>query len=213
MAIGDDRPAGAGEREEYAYALGVQALLWGYPFVCYARASEAAVRVGASHVNAFRLHTELKTAADRYVVTPNNVTLDGYAALDLRQKPVVVHVPALTAPRWYVVQIGDAFDEVVANVGGIKGRRAGAYAVCGPDFHGELPGDISEIRVRTTHAICATRVFVSGQGDTAEAVATLRGFHAMPLSAYLREGLQYEPPAGPRAARAHGRRARRVAGV
>ena len=35
-------------------------------------------------------------------------------------------------------------------VGGIKGPRAGAYAVCGPYFRGDLPGDISEVRVRTT---------------------------------------------------------------
>jgi hypothetical protein len=65
--------------EENAYTLGVQALLWGHPLVCYARTSEAGVRAGAVHVNAFRLHTELKTAADRFVVTPNNVTIDSYA--------------------------------------------------------------------------------------------------------------------------------------
>lgn len=64
--------------------------------MCYAKTSEAGVRVGASGLNCFSLHTELKTAADRYIVTPNNVMLDGCAALDLRQGPVVVHVPALT---------------------------------------------------------------------------------------------------------------------
>jgi hypothetical protein len=65
VATETDRPAGAVAREENAYTLGVQALLWGYPLVCYARTTEAGVRLGASHVNAFRLHTELKTAADR----------------------------------------------------------------------------------------------------------------------------------------------------
>ena len=85
----------------------------------------AAVGAGASRVNDFRLFPEPKTAADRYVVTPNNVTLDGYALFDLRAEPVVVHVPALVEPRWYIVQIGDTFDEVIRNLGGTKGPMPG----------------------------------------------------------------------------------------
>ena len=135
-AAGADRRVGGNGAEENAYTLGVQALLWGYPLSCYARTSEAAVRLGASHLNTYTLHTELKTAADRYVVTPNNVTLDGYAALDLREEPVVVHIPALMSPRWYIVQIGDIFDEVVTNIGGTKGPQAGEYPITGPDFRG-----------------------------------------------------------------------------
>jgi hypothetical protein len=80
--------------------------------------------------------------------------LDGSAALDLRQGPVVLHVPALAQPRWHIVQIGDVLDEVVANVGGIKGPRAGAYAICGPDFRGELPGEMTAVRLRTTQGVC-----------------------------------------------------------
>lgn len=98
--VGVDVGSGLNAREENAYTLGVQAMLWGYPLTCYARTNEAGVRAGASHVNSFRLHTELKTAADRYVVTPNNVTLDGYGTVDLCEEPVVVHVPTLTEPRW-----------------------------------------------------------------------------------------------------------------
>jgi hypothetical protein len=76
----------------------VQAKLWGYPLTCYVETTEASVRVGAAHINALRRFSELKTAADRYVVTPNNVTLDAYAVFDLRAEPVVVHVPALAEP-------------------------------------------------------------------------------------------------------------------
>ena len=183
-------------REEDAYTLGVQAVLWGYPMACYARASEDGVRGVASHVNVFRRIRKLKTAADRDVVTPNNVTIDADGWLDLREEPVVVHVPALTERRWYIVQFGDMFDEVATNIGGINGPRAGAYAVCGPRFDGKMPGEITVIHLRTTQCVCAVRVFVDGEADLPDAVEVLDGFRLLPLSAYLRERLAYHPPEG-----------------
>lgn len=66
---------------------------------------------GATGRNQFHKFTTLKTAQDRYVVTRNNVTIDAYAQADLRQEPAVLHVPTLAEPRWYIVQIGDNFDE------------------------------------------------------------------------------------------------------
>jgi hypothetical protein len=174
-------PTDASAREEDAYTLGVQAILWGYPMVCTARAAEAAVRTGAWGVNAFRRLPE----ADG--------TLDARGWLDLRDGPVVVHIPVLTERRWYGVQIGDAFDEVATNLGGAKGPRPGAFAVCGPRFAGALPGELTKVGLRTTQASCAARVSVGGEADLASAVGVQNGFHLMPLSAYLREGLAYRP--------------------
>jgi hypothetical protein len=191
-----DPPTDMSAREEDAYTLGVQAILWGYPMACTARAAEAAVRIGASHVNAFRRIPKLKTAADRYAVRPNNVTVDVHGWLDLRDGPVVVRVPTVTERRWYIVQIGDTFDEVATNIGGIRGPRAGAFAVCGPRFDGKLPGELTKVGLRTTQAVCAVRVFVDGEADLPDAVEVQNGFHLMPLSAYLREGLAYRPPEG-----------------
>ena len=39
--------------EEQAYVLGVQALLWGYPLVCYAETTAAAVRAGPAASTTF----------------------------------------------------------------------------------------------------------------------------------------------------------------
>jgi hypothetical protein len=179
--------------EEQAYAVGIQAMLWGYPLVCYGTTTQAAVRAGASHINDLRLFAEPKTAADRYVVTPNNVTLDGYGAFDVRAEPVVVHVPALAEPRWYIVQIGDMFDEIIHNIAGTKGPQPGDYVITGPDFRGELPGETTRIRSRTSQGVVAVRVFAGGGADVDQAVAAQRGFRLMPLSAYLTDGLTYEP--------------------
>ena len=182
--------AGAAASEENAYTLGVQAALWGYPMVCQARAGEASVRLGAARVNAFR------RATDTLAVAPHDGTIDAFGWLDLRDGPVVLHVPTLTEPRWYLVQIGDTFDEVAANIGGIKGPRAGPHAITGPAFRGEVPGEMTRVRLRTAQASATVRVFVSGEADLPGAVEALRGFHLMPLSAYLRDGLRYEPPEG-----------------
>ena len=163
--------------EENAYTLGVQAVLWGYPMVCQARAGEASVRIGSAGVNAFRC----------------DGAAGAFGWLDLRDGPVVLHVPALAEPRWYLVRIGDTFDEVAANVGGSKGPRPGAHAITGPDFRGEVPGEMTRVRLRTRQALATARVFVDGVADLPGAVEALRGFRLLPLSAYLRDGLRHEP--------------------
>ena len=108
------------EREENAYTLGVQAGLWGYPLAHRVEAFPAALAVKGIGHNSFRKFDDLKTADDKFVVTPNNLTIDGYAILDVADGPVVIHVPTLADDRWFIVQIGDAFDDVVLNVGGSR---------------------------------------------------------------------------------------------
>lgn len=60
-----------------AYALGVEACLWGRPLVELAITFTAVLKAGGSRVNGLRYFDDLKTAKERFVVTPNNVTIDG----------------------------------------------------------------------------------------------------------------------------------------
>ena len=66
---------GESAREELAYTLGVQACLWGRPLVEYHKTEVAALAVGGARVGGFRYFKDLKTAADWFIVTPNNVTI------------------------------------------------------------------------------------------------------------------------------------------
>lgn len=182
-------------REENAYAVGLQAYLWGFPLHYYSRSSPKSVEVGGSFINDFRKYTELKTAKDRFVVTPNNVTIDAYATTDLTAEPVVIFVPALAESRWYIVQIGDSFDEIVRNIGGTKGAQSGIYIITGPDFRGDVPGEMTQIKSRTKIGLVAVRILANGASDLPKAVEAQTGFRLMPLSAYLRYGLAYKPPA------------------
>ncbi|WP_136476349.1 DUF1254 domain-containing protein [Pseudomonas sp. DG56-2] len=180
-------------REEQAYALGIQAYLWGYPLYHYLNSGEKAQKISAVGANSLRKYTSLKTAKDRFVVTPNNATIDAYGHLYLAEEPVVVHIPALTTPRWYLVQVGDMFDEVSFNVGGIKGPQPGNYLITGPGFRGQVPSGMIQVPVRTHKGIVAVRVLAKGEKDVAAAVEVQKGFQVLPLSAYLREGLQSQP--------------------
>ena len=58
------------------------------------RTTLAGLAAGASHVNSWRKSADLKTAADRYVVTPNNVSIDAYGLVEVSVEPVVINVPA-----------------------------------------------------------------------------------------------------------------------
>ena len=181
-------------REENAYAIGLQAYLWGYPLHEYSRTTPKSIQVGGAYLNDFRKYDELKSAKDKFVVTPNNVTIDAYGSMDLTAEPIVIFVPPLTESRWYLVQIGDSFDEVSRNVGGSKGAQPGTYVVTGPDFTGTIPGDMIKIKLRTKIGVAAVRILANGTADLPKAVEVQKGFHMMPLSAYLRSGLAYKPP-------------------
>ena len=72
------------------------------------------------------------------MVTPNNLTIDAYAIVDARDGLVVVFVHKLAERRWYIVQRGDAFDDVILDVGGSREPSPGTYLLTGPDYHGRI---------------------------------------------------------------------------
>ena len=143
---------------------------------------------GIGH-NAFRKFDRLKTAGDRFVVTPNNLTIDAYAIVDVADGPVVLHVPRLKTDRWFIVQVGDAFDDVVHNVGGSRTPMPGPYLLTGPDHRGEVPGDMIQVKLRTNIGFAAVRIAVTGSADQAGAVEAQRGFTMRPLPDYLKFGI------------------------
>lgn len=181
-------------REERAYAAGVQVALWGRPFVDNVNTLAGGMKAGAVGLNYFRKFPNLKTAADRFVNTPNNVSLDGYGNGDVAAEPVVVSVPAINEKRWYIVQIGNFYDQVVYNIGGSKGPEPGLFVITGPDYHGAVPDGMKQIKVQTRLALVASRVFVKGEADLEAARAVQRGIELLPLSVFLKQGLRFEVP-------------------
>ena len=189
-------------REENAYTLGVQAGLWGYPLAHRVEAFPRTLEVKGIGHNSFRKFDRLKTADDRFVVTPNNLTIDAYGILDLADGPLVIHVPKLDDQRWFIVQVADAFDDVILNVGGSRTPVPGAYLITGPDFQGRVPGDMIQVSFRTNIGFSAVRIAVTGADDVAGALQAQEGFAIRPLRDYLVHGIagaeaDYSPIAFP----------------
>ncbi|MBR0793179.1 DUF1254 domain-containing protein [Bradyrhizobium manausense] len=181
-------------REEKAYAAGVQVALWGRPFVDSANTLGAGLKAGAVGLNYFRKFPNVKTAADRFVNTPNNVSLDGYGAADLTNEPVVVSIPAINEKRWYIVQVGNYYDQVIYNIGGSKGPEPGLFVITGPDYSGPVPSGMKQIKSSTRLAVVASRVFVKGEADLPGARAVQQGIELLPLSVFQEHGLKFEVP-------------------
>jgi hypothetical protein len=181
-------------REERAYAAGIQVALWGRPLVDNVHTLSAGLKANAVGLNYFRKFPNLKTAEDRFVNTPNNVSIDGYAVADLTNEPMVVSVPTINEKRWYIVQIGDYYDQVVYNIGGSKGPEPGLFLITGPDYHGSVPAGMTQIKVRTRLAVVANRVFVNGEADLTGARAVQQGTNLAPLSVFQKQGLRFEVP-------------------
>ncbi len=180
--------------EEKAYAAGIQVALWGRPLVDNVMTLSAALKAKGVGLNYFRKFSDLKTAADKFVNTPNNVSIDAYAVGDLTSEPLVLSVPTINDKRWYIVQIGDYYDQVVYNVGGSKGPEPGLFLITGPDYRGVVPAGMKQIKVRTRLAVVANRVFVNGDTDLANARSVQAGFNLLPLSVFQKTGLNFAIP-------------------
>lgn len=181
-------------QEEQAYAAGVQAALWGRPLVDYVNTFSAALKADGIGINYFRKFPDLKTAADKFVNTPNNVTIDAYAIADLTNEPVVLYVPPIKEKRWYIVQISDLYDQVVYNIGGSRGPEPGLFLITGPAYHGSIPAGLKQIAVRTRLAVVAGRVFANGDVDLPNARYVQRGTDLLPLSVFQKQGLRFDVP-------------------
>ena len=182
-------------REENAYAVGLSAYLWGFPLRYYGTTMPKTLQVGGIYLNEFRKFSDLKTAKDKFVVTPNNVTIDAYAHFDVSEEPDIIFVPTLAELRWYIVQFGDSFDEIIRNVAGTKGPEPGVYVITGPDFVATTPGEMTRIESRTKIGVAAVRILANGAADLPKAVEAQKGLRMMRLSAYLRYVLAYKGPA------------------
>jgi hypothetical protein len=183
-------------REERAYVTGVQAILWGRPLAESLITQGAALKVGGAYLSYLRPFGELKTAAEKFVNTPNNVSIDSYGVADLTSEPVVLSVPTQQVERWTIAQITDCYDEIVHTVNGSKGSQPGLYVLTGPDYHGPVPLGMSQVKLRTRYTVVAVRVFVSGEADLPAARDVQRAFHVLPLKVFQAQGLAYEIPKG-----------------
>ncbi|MFZ4808481.1 MAG: DUF1254 domain-containing protein [Hyphomicrobiaceae bacterium] len=135
--------------------------------------------------NSYYHYTSLATPKVSPFRAPNNDTLYSTAWLDLRKEPVILEMPD-TGGRYYTAQILDLTTETIANIGQrLNGTEAGAFAIVGPGWTGELPKDIKgTIRSNTVFANVLLRNLVDGPQDVPAVNALQKKFRIRPLSRY-----------------------------
>ncbi len=120
------------EQFERSLQIGTQAYIWGYSLVILKRTLRGLALKRGVPLNQFIRTERLATPESKAVVLPNNDTLYASAWLDLRQEPIILHLPD-TQGRYYSVQLMDAYTNSFAYVGKrVTGTKEGNYAIVGP---------------------------------------------------------------------------------
>ena len=160
-------------KEQYAYTLGTQAFIYGFPWLFLSKIRWLWVtqpvnpeRTPYAPLNCFWHGRHLTTAEYRNGGSPNNDTLYSIAWLNLAGEPVILSVPDV-GDRYYTFEMGSMDSDNFAYVGSrTTGVKAGQYAIIGPNWEGTLPKEIKALpRSRTPSALIIGRTLVYGPED------------------------------------------------
>ncbi len=181
--------------EAAAFKNGVEAYLFGYPLVLMDVTKKVGTQPNAPGphgvVNQFVNIWSFPDPNFTIIVSPNADTLYSTAFLDLSAGPIVLHVPD-TKGRYYLMQIMDAWSNVIASPGKrTTGTKAGDFAIAGPGWKGELPPGMKKIQSPTNMVWIIGRTQCNGKADYAAVNAIQRQYTLTPLSFF---GKPYTPP-------------------
>jgi hypothetical protein len=180
-------------RAEYTYSLGLQAFIYGFPYVYSAQVRynwvmqqppnpKVTPYMGA--VNRFWHASQVTTADWRDGGSPNNDTLYSLAWVDVTDEPVILSHPDIPDDRYYTFQFSAMHSDNFAYVGRrTTGNQAGNYAITGPDWEGQLPDDVAALpQSPTPWLLIAGRTLVDGPDDVPNVQALQKEYHLTPLS-------------------------------
>jgi hypothetical protein len=122
------------------------------------------------------------SSSNTLLSTGNRDTLYTVGWLDLREGPVILHVPDM-AGRYYAVQFTDPWGTVFAYVGRrTTGTEAGDYLITGPGWKGTLPAGVKQIASPDNTVGLVGRTLVYSDSDLATAYGLARQIQVTPLS-------------------------------
>jgi hypothetical protein len=205
------RSMGADWEEEYAYSLGIQAYIWGFPWILLSQLAwlwtspegkvvmeKKGIPAPSASMNSFFNSSSLATPADQTGGSPNCDTLYSTAWLNLSAEPLVLSVPEVT-DRFYSLQIACASSDNFAYVGLLAtGSQAGNYLLALPNWQGQVPNDVHDILARSPTPV----VFILGrtgvnnktEADLDKAHKIQSGYRLTPLSRWVDPNLPPETP-------------------
>jgi hypothetical protein len=169
--------------------LAAESFVYGYPLV-YSLHEIAKFPAGpnlasseALPYNTFGYARNLLDPNARFV-SPNNDTLYLIAICDVRNGPLVLHVPD-THERYYVLQFVDAWSNNFAYIGRrATGTAETHYLLASQDYNGEVPGGIKVVRAPTGLFAIVGRIQVDGAADLDPTHALQDQFTLTPLGVF-----------------------------
>lgn len=185
--------------EEYAYSLGIQAYIYGFPWIYNTQlrwlwasrggkilSEEKGLPDLYAPINSFHHAGKLASPANQTGGSPNCDTLYSTAWLDVAHDPLVISVPAVT-DRYYCIEMVCMDADNFAYVGTRStGVQAGNFLIAGPGWNGQVPEDVLDIlpRSRTATVLLLGRTGVNNtsQEDLDRANAVQQQYLLTPLS-------------------------------
>jgi hypothetical protein len=183
--------------EDEAEKIAAEAYVYGFPLVLMDLSRQVMTAVAkpstiAAPINQFNVSEKFPDATFTSVVSPNADTLYSFSWLDLSREPLVLSLPD-TGDRYYLMQMLDGWTNVFASPGTrTTGNKRGDYAIVGPNFTGQIPEGVKEIKSPTSLVWIIGRTQTNGKADYAAVRALKAQYKLTPLSAW---GKAYSPPA------------------
>ncbi|MEV7202400.1 DUF1254 domain-containing protein [Streptomyces griseoluteus] len=185
-------------RREYAYTLGEQAFVYGFPYIYNAGLRHRWVTVEPdtdttpyAPVNHFWHARKLFDATDRQGLCPNNDTLYSFAWVDLSEEPVILSHPDM-GNRYFTFELVGVTSDNYDYVGGrTTGPDAGDFALVGPGWSGDLPDGVRRTATAPSSWILIVgRTLVEGEQDLSKVHALQDRYRLVPLHLFGRKGAQ-----------------------
>lgn len=182
-----------------AAEIGVDAYIYGYPLVTMEYTRRVMTNVEkpeGTHapMGQFLRMREYPNAKFKDITAPNADTLYSTAWLDVSKEAYVLSLPDEDG-RYFLMPMLSGWTDVFQVPGKrTTGTKAQAYVITGPNFKGQLPEGLKELKSPTSLVWILGRTYCTGTPEDYKAChAIMDQYKLVPLSSY---GKPYTPPLG-----------------
>jgi len=187
-------------RAEYTYALGLQAFIYGFPYMYMAQLRYSWTTqprnpelIPYSAVDHFWHASNVLDATYQDGGSPNNDTMYSVAWVDVSDEPVILSHPDIPDDRYFTFEHSAVHSDNFAYVGRrTTGNKAGDYAIIGPGWEGQLPEGVTTLpQSPTPWVMILGRTLVDGPDDVPNVRKLQEEYRLTPLSLW---GTESEVP-------------------